>query len=272
MPENERTSPLGVVGRQLVENVRELMAVRGLSLRQLSERLDVAGRPILPTVLHRLTSGGRRVDADDLIALGLALNVAPNTLLLPRHLGRDDVIELSPEVKQTAYITWGWALGRWPMPEGLWPEGVALSFPTSQYAEFVERNRPDFDTPDSDPVVAELTELMQLVSLILSDPDPASRWPKVRDTMRRQIRLASIRLEELFARLDGEADLPDSAGAVEQLRVVVGEARPAGRVPGRPRPPEPGPGAASTSADPDPHAGRGAASTIRFRPPTTDER
>ena len=87
---NSRHSPIGEAGRSVVSNIERLRAVRGLSLRQLSERLGKLGRPILPAVLHRLSQGNRRVDADDLVALAAALGVAPADLLLPPGTVSDD--------------------------------------------------------------------------------------------------------------------------------------------------------------------------------------
>jgi len=75
--------PVGEAGRNVVANVEQLRKDRHLSLRQLSDRLGEAGRPILPSVLHRLLQGGRRVDADDLVALAAVLGATPAGLLAP---------------------------------------------------------------------------------------------------------------------------------------------------------------------------------------------
>jgi ribosome-binding protein aMBF1 (putative translation factor) len=71
------SSPIGGVGRNVVANVEQLRQARGLSFRALSEMLGAVGRPILPAVLHRLSQGKRRVDADDLVAFAAALGVTP---------------------------------------------------------------------------------------------------------------------------------------------------------------------------------------------------
>jgi len=75
--------PMGEAGRNVVANVEQLRKDLHLSLRQLSNRLGEAGRPILPSVLHRLLQGRRRVDADDLIALAAVFGVTPAELLAP---------------------------------------------------------------------------------------------------------------------------------------------------------------------------------------------
>ena len=49
----------------------------------LSERLKDLDRRIPPLGLRRIENGARRVDADDLLALAVALGVSPVTLLMP---------------------------------------------------------------------------------------------------------------------------------------------------------------------------------------------
>lgn len=211
---------VGPVGRNLIDAVEELREARGLSWRKLSAALEGIGRPIFPLGLSRMAKAIRRVDVDELIALSIVLDVNPNALLFPRHVARKDVIDLTPEVQQRAYIAWGWARGRWPLPADLWPEEAALSFRTTEFHAFAERIRPDFSQPLEDPAVAELVELQELIELVLGDPDQARRWTRARDTIRRQVKLIEIRLEELFARLDAEAELDDQGTAADQLRVT----------------------------------------------------
>lgn len=57
-----------------------LAACRSASSTSASPR---GRRPILAAVLHRLSQGGRRVDADDLVALAAVLGVTPAMLLAP---------------------------------------------------------------------------------------------------------------------------------------------------------------------------------------------
>ena len=84
------SSPIGGVGQDVIANVERLRQARGLSFRALSEMLGALGRPILPAVLHRLSQGRRRVDADDLVAFAAALGVTPADLLLPPGTVSDD--------------------------------------------------------------------------------------------------------------------------------------------------------------------------------------
>lgn len=78
-----KKSDLGPTGMSLTENVRRLREDRGISYAELSRRLADMGREIPPLGLRRIESGDRRVDADDLVALAVALGVSPISLLMP---------------------------------------------------------------------------------------------------------------------------------------------------------------------------------------------
>jgi transcriptional regulator with XRE-family HTH domain len=74
---------LGPIGAAVAANIERLRKSQNLSYARLSRRLDELGRPIAPLGLTRIRDLKRRVDADDLVALALALGVSPTTLLLP---------------------------------------------------------------------------------------------------------------------------------------------------------------------------------------------
>ena len=102
------TQQQGPVGQRVARNVR---AIRdGMSLRDLSAALDDAGRPILPSGIIKIENGTRRVDADDLAALALALGVTPNRLMLGAEHDSEPV-RLTPQVETTANGAWRWACG-----------------------------------------------------------------------------------------------------------------------------------------------------------------
>ena len=82
MPAKKRID-LGPIGVAVAANIERLRESRNLSYAELSRRLDERGRPIAPLGLTRIRDHQRRVDVDDLVALALALDVSPATLLLP---------------------------------------------------------------------------------------------------------------------------------------------------------------------------------------------
>ena len=131
----------GPVAKRVSDNIRELRegwgARRRLSLTELSERLRVLGRPMLPSALSKIETGERRVDVDDLVTLALALETTPNRLLLTG--GRED-ISLAENVPHTsAYNAWVWATGE---RGGQWLSHLLWDEPAAPAETFSTENRP----------------------------------------------------------------------------------------------------------------------------------
>lgn len=114
--EGERESP---VAERVAVNVATLRESRRLSVRGLSARLGELGRPILPSGVTKIEQCRRRVDADDLVALALALDVTPNRLLLPPVTGEKTA--LTPDVECSSATAWAWACGDDHIPD-MWAE------------------------------------------------------------------------------------------------------------------------------------------------------
>lgn len=200
---------LGPVGQQVVRNVLALAAADDLSLRALSARLGKLGRPVLPSVLHRLAKGARRVDADDLVAFALALNVNPVALLLPRDVPPDAEVELAPEVRTSAWSAWAWADGRMPLP---WvtagtPQGSGERF--TREMKFARDARPVFSGHERARAVSEIYELADRVEAYQRAGDDLTEAGALRDRVIRQAREVMLKLEELLA---------DDEDATGQLR------------------------------------------------------
>jgi transcriptional regulator with XRE-family HTH domain len=85
---------VGPVGQQVAENIKGSRTRAGMSVRGLSAKLEELGRPILPSGITKIEQGGRRVDADDLVAIATALDVSPTRLLLHGGLGAEKFDEL----------------------------------------------------------------------------------------------------------------------------------------------------------------------------------
>lgn len=99
------------MGDSLGENLRRLRERKKLTYVALSELLDEVGRPIPVLGLRRIERGERRVDADDLVALAVALNVSPAALLLPPANGQSPV-KLTSALEVTAETAWKWVEGK----------------------------------------------------------------------------------------------------------------------------------------------------------------
>lgn len=104
----QREVDIGGTGAAVAENVTRF---RGdMSYTQLSRRLEErAGWSINAVGIRRIESGERRVTVDDLMALAVALDVSPITLLLPGFVDADDRIEVSGVAEEiTARRAWDW--------------------------------------------------------------------------------------------------------------------------------------------------------------------
>lgn len=137
--------PLGPVGRYVLDNLAELRAARRLTYKQLADRLEQLGRPIPTLGLSRIEKGNRRVDADDLVALAVALEVNPNALLLPRDGRPEQEIDLAPGRRVTADVVWKWADGRIP----LWLRQGDVT--EHAQADFEKHARPPWDVTSYGP-------------------------------------------------------------------------------------------------------------------------
>ena len=102
-----KVEALGPTGARVADRLAELRRAQELTQGELAEKLRELGRPIAVAALSKIEKGLRRVDADDLIALSLALNVSPNELLLPDPL-RTDPVELTPTKSMGAAEAWEW--------------------------------------------------------------------------------------------------------------------------------------------------------------------
>lgn len=124
---------LGASGRAVAANVKRLRKDRGWSLRALSEALEGLGRKLSQDAINKIENGAekdttkqiRRVDVDDLVALAIAFNVTPSTLLLPDSIrGEAEITGVQGTIP--AEDAWKWADGKRPLaiPEG--DDGTAL--------------------------------------------------------------------------------------------------------------------------------------------------
>jgi transcriptional regulator with XRE-family HTH domain len=106
---------IGTTARTVAANVKRL---RGeLNYTQLSERLQqVAGWSINAVGIRRIESGERRVTPDDLVALALALQVSPSTLLMPDTETADESVQATGiDVGVEAHQLWRWLVADAPL-------------------------------------------------------------------------------------------------------------------------------------------------------------
>ncbi|TMR95581.1 helix-turn-helix domain-containing protein [Nonomuraea basaltis] len=136
-----RPIDLGPTGKRVADNVAALRKSLGLDQRQLSERMEALGRPMQPSVISKIEKGDRRIDADDLMALALALDVTPNRLLFTGNAD-DEQIRLTPKAPLEARNAWYWAVGDRPLPN-IWSDRPQL-IDDEREARFHRESRPQY--------------------------------------------------------------------------------------------------------------------------------
>ncbi|MBP2398657.1 helix-turn-helix domain-containing protein [Glutamicibacter protophormiae] len=127
----ERGRDIGKTGATVAANIKRYRSDR-VSLRELEDRLEKLGVKISASGLQKIEAGTRRVDADELMALAVALNVNPNALLFPANSPSDDMSEqvTAAPKGQTEGEIWEWANGlrlldnQEPLKELYFPPGA----------------------------------------------------------------------------------------------------------------------------------------------------
>lgn len=108
----ERGRDIGKTGATVAENVKRLRGGH-TSLRELETKLEGLGVKISASGLQKIEAGTRRVDADEIVALAIALGVNPNSLLMPDDSSQNEVAEkitAAPE-NLSGEDAWAWANG-----------------------------------------------------------------------------------------------------------------------------------------------------------------
>ncbi|WP_062984610.1 helix-turn-helix domain-containing protein [Nocardia anaemiae] len=119
----KRRIELGRTGETLKANVKRIRKQQGLTLQDISNRLERTDRPMSYNTVSEVELGARRVDADDLVALALVLNVTPNALLLPPIEDSTRMVQITCAGWQTAANVWEWARGEKALPVPKQPPG-----------------------------------------------------------------------------------------------------------------------------------------------------
>src|SRR3954462_6024933 len=104
-----RQPDFGATAETVAGNVKRFRDIRKLSYTELSAKLKEAGSQITAVGVRRIEDGDRRVTVDDLMALAVALEVWPISLLMPEAADARTEAKASgfPE-PVAAEILWGW--------------------------------------------------------------------------------------------------------------------------------------------------------------------
>lgn len=105
----------GISGAAVARNIAELRG--GVSFTEISRRLeDRSGWSVNAVGIKRIESCDRRVTVDDLVALAVALEVTPMTLLMPPSSSADDVVSATGTGDVHARQLLMWLRGDAPLP------------------------------------------------------------------------------------------------------------------------------------------------------------
>lgn len=138
--DQRKKNPLGPTGETVASNVRRLRTKHGLAYTELSAKLSELGRPIPPLGLRKIESQDRRVDADDLMALAVALGTNPNALLFPPSANGRHILTLTAVGMEIASSVWKWAKGVAPLDDSLVPDNVPPENRADYAQAFFESN------------------------------------------------------------------------------------------------------------------------------------
>lgn len=144
-----KTKTHGPTTKTVARNVARLRKSQGLTRRDLEARTrtdphDESSALVTVEMLRGIENSAdpapgktvRRVDADDLVALALALGVNPNALLLPPTVNGNT--ELTGRGEVPADYAWLWADGQRPL---------SLDPDDNEILEFLARTRPRRTAP-----------------------------------------------------------------------------------------------------------------------------
>lgn len=76
-----KKTDMGPTGETVAGNITRIRQAQGLNYTDVSKRVAAAGREISPLAVRRIEEKQRRLDVDDLMAVSVALGVAPISLM-----------------------------------------------------------------------------------------------------------------------------------------------------------------------------------------------
>lgn len=122
---------LGLTGQTVACNIARIRAERGLSLRELADRIP-EGRKLNHAQLSAAERGVRQVTVDDLTAISVALRVSPVALLMPTtDSGDSGQVALTGTGEHPAAHLLDWLIGEYDL----------VSDPDDGYAQETHRRQ-----------------------------------------------------------------------------------------------------------------------------------
>lgn len=134
---------MGPTGQRIAATIAELRHARRLKKTDVVDRLQECGRRLSLDVLTKIEAGTRAVDADDLVALAVALNVSPLRLMLADPGHDTEQVDLTPEVSASVARAYAWGQGRRHLDDE--PDGrpIVRADVPREWVEFALDSHPD---------------------------------------------------------------------------------------------------------------------------------
>lgn len=152
----QQVKGIGNVGKITRQRVREERERQNLNLAALARRVTALGRPMNTLAVQRIEAGARRVDVDDLIALALALDIAPIALLAPAGDSGDETFAVADDQPAAPLDQiWPWMRG----------EKTRDPFGGDDQA-FMRRSLPAWFEPEGSRAQAQVRDLQAQVRLL----------------------------------------------------------------------------------------------------------
>lgn len=152
----------GPTAEAVSKNIRRTREQRGLTIYELAAKLQAVGRPVAPSAVAKMERAERQVTVDDLVAVALALNTSPISLLLPAVWG-DVPVQLTTGQRLTARTAWRWIRGMSPASDyGVSSSEIVVGPDDDQWEDDLDRDywqlRQEYDAVTLPPELRRVRE------------------------------------------------------------------------------------------------------------------
>ena len=184
-------------------NIKRIRALRKMTVRDLSARLRTLGLSLSASGVSEVENGQRKIGADELLVLAVALNTSIVELITPddrRKLRISDEIDPIPE----AYLDW-WLRGVHPWPaDADADEFFEAASPVRQHDRLM-RKRPDVKAVD---YLAALVYDCATAVELMNDEEQLRKWasdeaPRLRELLDRANSYVKLLIDELESHTNG---------------------------------------------------------------------
>lgn len=176
------------------DNLRRARAARGLTMRQLADRLETIGAPMAVSVISESERGKRRVAVVDALAFSLVLNVPLVDLLTPVD-GSIQLTRDSEPIPHHAVSQWISGTDPWP------PTADAVEFQT-----FADEHRQAVNATWQRPELMAISVLTGLVREAVTGDNPGEVDPQQRAKLLRREAKRVAKYVDLLADSIGDDD------------------------------------------------------------------